>query len=730
MRKTIAWMVSLIILSGAAALPAEPAGATIVVNLGSFKSARQATEARGEVDWSVHEAPDTIICTEALAALELQTCLAKMTGLTPADFPIIDDDNETTGTLILVGNAHSNKAVALKADGKIKLPDAPEQSYRILGDPESKTLILAGADRVGTLYAAYRYLDLLGVRWYGPGEINEEVPRLAKFEIAKLDISEKPGFVTRGFWAWEDRGTDEFIEWMGRNRMNFWTVEQHDTANCKMRGMKLTCGQHDIQAKFINPNDPYPYDVAEFKGDEGRAVDPYPRGDYQGDLNDDRRLSYREVHPEWYGMKKGMRQFDMHTDWGTNICDSNPSAVAEFAKNVVNALIDTDWKNADSINVWMMDGTDRWCECEECKKLGTLTDRNFRILYRFQQELKKARAEGRLKRDVTVQFLAYHELIDPPKAPLPADFDFDHCIATYFPILRCYAHAFNDPKCAEINRQYDAAYRGWSVDSNRLFKGPLFIGEYYNVSRFNHLPLVLDDIMRADIPYFYKTGARAFHYMHAPTANWGTRTLTQWQMARMLWDPNLNVDALLNDYYTGRYGPAADAMRKVHDCLRTAMSNAHVMRFPLQDALQNGAKPLFPTKHMRMEVSHPETDDGPDWVEILAAMKNARARMDQARAIGVPERIAARIAEDDRLLAYAENSVLLYDRAIAAQQALNNGDKAAARKALDESLPYQNKLKADKRSTKYGSSHVNSPDGLRGTRITGGLARMERAAGE
>ncbi len=192
MNKTIVWMVSLLILGGTTARAGGPAGATIVVNLGSFKTARQAIAARAEVDWSVHEDPDTIICTEALAAQELQTYLAKMTGMALADFPIVDDDNETSGPMILVGNARSNKVVALITEGKFRLPDAPEQSYRIIGDPETRTLILAGADRVGTLYAAYRYLDLLGVRWYGPGEINEEVPSLTHYEIARLNLTEKP----------------------------------------------------------------------------------------------------------------------------------------------------------------------------------------------------------------------------------------------------------------------------------------------------------------------------------------------------------------------------------------------------------------------------------------------------------------------------------------------------------------------------------------------------------
>lgn len=722
MKQAIALMAGLMLLASATANAAPKA--SIVVNLGGFKSAQKAIDARGDVDWSVHEGPDTIICTEALAALELQTYLCKMTGQGIEAFPIVDDDNAVKGPVILVG-AH-NKQFDSRGVFRHYKPLQP-QAYLIIGEPKDECIKLAGGDRIGTLYAAYRYLDSLGVRWFGPGEMNEEVPHLDKFEITKVDISESPGFTTRGFWAWEDRGTPEFIEWMGRNRMNFWTVEQSDPANCKMRGILLTAGQHDIQTKFINPNAFYPYDYSDFKGDEGKPADPYKHGDYQGNLNADEGLSYMEVHPEWYGMKNGKRQFDFNTDWGTNICDSNPNGVSEFMKNLVTALVETKWQNADSLNFWMFDGANRWCECDNCKKLGSLTDRNFRLLYRFQQELKKAKSEGRLKRDIAIQFLAYDELIEPPKAPLPADFDMKNTVATYFPILRCYVHAFNDPKCTEHNHEYFAAYQGWSVDPDRQFKGPLYIGEYYNVSRFHHLPLVLDEVMRVDIPYYYKTGARAFNYMHTPVANWGTRTLTQWHMARMLWDPNLNADAMLDDYYTGRYGPAADQMRKVYASLRTALSNAHEMRFPLMDALNSGTDPLFPKKHMQAEIIHPATNDGPDWPEILEAFKEARAEIEAAKKIEVPDRVKARIAEDDALLAYAENTTLLYDRAIAADTALRKGDKAAARKAYEETLPIQARLKADTRSTRYGSSHANRPNALEATRITGGLARIEKA---
>ncbi|MCE5228215.1 DUF4838 domain-containing protein [bacterium] len=735
MKQTLILMASLMLLGASscastrASASAAAQKATIVVNLGSFATPQKALDARTDVEWSVHEGPDTIICTEALAALELQQYLAKMNGSDISAFPIVDDDQKVSGPMILVGNPGSNKKVAALADklGLEKKSSGPDQSYRILGSPEDNALVLAGADRTGTLYAAYRYLDLNGVRWFAPGEANEEVPQV-KFEIKKMDLKEQPGYTTRGFYAWEDRGTPAFIEWMGRNRMNFWTVEQSDPTNCKMRGILLTAGQHALQTQFLNPNMTYPYYVPQFPASAGRPADPYKPGKYQGNLNDDDAISYSEVHPEWYGMRNGKRQFDFNTDWGTNICDSNDDAVHELMKNIVDALINTKWQYADSINMWMFDGADRWCRCDKCKALGSLTDRNFRIVYALQKELEKAKAEGRLKRDVMIGFLAYDELIEPPTKPLPADFDFQHMWATYFPILRCYVHRFDDPKCTELNREYFKQYQGW-IGPDRKFTGPLFIGEYYNVSRFHHLPIVFDEIQRADIPYFYKTGARAFHYMHVPVANWGTRSLTQWQLSRMLWNPDIDVDALLNDYYTGRYGPAADQMRKVYASLRTALSNCHEVRMPMMDTLNAGKGNLFEHKHMQYVPNHPADgmNDGPAWPEMLAALKQARVEMDKAKTIQVPDRIKSRLAEDDALIVYAQNQMGLYDCAVRATMALEKGDKATAKQAYEESLPIQAALKADTKSSKYGSSHTNRPDGLQASRITGALARIEKA---
>ncbi len=87
---------------------------------------------------------------------------------------------------------------------------------------ERQVLLVAGGSRVGTLYGAYNLLYRLGCRWFAPGEIQEQLPRISK--LGQWDIKEQPSFRNRGYYLWEDRGTPDFLLWMARNRMNYWWV--------------------------------------------------------------------------------------------------------------------------------------------------------------------------------------------------------------------------------------------------------------------------------------------------------------------------------------------------------------------------------------------------------------------------------------------------------------------------------------------------------------------------
>ena len=711
---------------------AAPPSVCIVVNMGEYDSASAAANDEAHVDWCDADTRDDTICTECFAACELRHYLCKMAGLDESqrdNFPIVDDDEPATGQLILIGGPTSNGAMKRYARdvgvGAATLDGLGPEGFRIKtsegGIP--RLLVIAGGGRVGTLYGAYALLQELGVRWYAPGSLHEEVPRRTLERLPTLDITERPAFITRGFWAWEDRGNDAFVEWMARNRMNLWCDAQSNHPALKKRGIQLTCGGHLHQERFINPRTPYPYNHPRFTGDEDKPDDPYPVGEqYAGDVNGDGALSYSEAHPEWYGLYGGKRSFGI--PGRDNFCTSNPDAVAEFMKNFVQDLIDGTWRDADSVNFWMLDGG-RWCECEKCKALGIPTDRNFLLVHRLRQEINRARAEGRLHRDVRVIFLAYADVLAPPTRPLPRGFDYEHCIATYFPIARCYVHAFSDESCTEINERYRTHYYGWSQEPERHYRGQVFIGEYYNVSGYKCLPIVYAHVMAKDIPYYYDTGARHMHYMHVTTGNWGTRALTNYQMAKMLWNPKLDVEALWDEYFSGRYGPAAHAMRELYWTLERALCNVTVLKYRLARRLEANSAELFTERHMRYEESHPETDDGPDLAEMVRYVEQCRGLIDGAMAMELPERIKGRIAEDERGFAYGERTIHLYDHVVQAIVADRAEKPDEARRQFLLARQYADALRADTTSTTMSSSHANDRDAFTASRITNAYKRLE-----
>jgi len=731
----IAWagLISLAVQSRAAPIH-------IVVNQGNYPSADAAAGDEANVGWDDGNDADDVICTECFAAVELRQYLRKLAGDAGADrFDIVDDDNvPDTGMLIEIGNPQTNRAMTrgLSEQGRRVLDDAfadlGTEGYVIRSPARASypagiqsRMFIGGPGRIGTLYGVYRFLDHLGVRWLAPGELGEEVPhRTLETVMLGLDIKENPAFVTRGFHAWEYRGNPEFFDWMARNRMNYWCVQAKNRAGLKKRGIQMNCGNHVLESRFINPRHRYPYNHATFTGDDDLPADPYPASpDYRGDADGDGKLSYSEAHPEWYGLRGGKRSFNIHGDGGDNFCTSNRYACDEFMKNLVRDLVDGEWKEADSINFWTLDGG-KWCECDACKALGTPTDRNLLLVHRLRREMNRAMAEGRLKRNIRVYFLAYADVLEPPSRPLPADFDYENCIATYFPIARCYVHNFDDPACTEFNARYQKRFLGWSTDPDRHYRGQIFIGEYYNVSGYKCLPVMFARTMAHDIPYYYRHGARHMHYMHCTSRNWGTKALTNYQLARMLWDPQLDTDALFADYLAKRYGPAAGTMRELYERLDTALSNVTMLKYRLSRRLSGNEKDLFPQQHMKYDEAHFDTDDGPDLVQMLAAIDDCLRRLERARAMDLPERIRARLEEDAGPLHYAANTLHFYDVVVRAHQLVHSGRNSQAADLWPEMKRLAKALESDTTSTKWSSSHASAADALQASYVTKAYDRL------
>ncbi|MBN2311276.1 MAG: DUF4838 domain-containing protein [Candidatus Hydrogenedentes bacterium] len=711
---------------------AAPAAVTIVANAGPFDSVQTAASAEADVAWSDADPSDDTACTESFAAVELQRYLRRMTGRAD-DFALADDGGPVPeGDLILVGGPASN-AYAAQLAGKLGVAAGDIaalglEGYRIKVARLNGRLVvlIAGGGRVGTLYGVYDFLYRHGCRWFAPGDVHEEAPALDFGAIADADIAERPEFAVRGFHAWEDRGNDDFLLWMARNRLNYWCDAEDNHPFLRKLGLKLVWGGHVIGTDYLKPGDPYPYAHPQFPGAADLPKDPYPISEtYLGDENGDGVLSYREAHPEWYGMLNGERRSTLR-DGDVNYCSSNPHATAELLKNAVQELIDGEAKDADIVNCWTVDAG-KWCECEACRALGSPTDRNLLFVHRFDQEVKKAQAAGLINRPITLLFLAYSDVLEPPTHPLPEGFDYDTCIATYFPIVRCYVHNFDDPACPK-NASYAKHLYGWAVDPERHYKGQICIGEYYNVSGYKCLPICFMHTMANDIPYYYEAmNARYFHYMHVTTGHWGNKALTNYQMARQLWNHGTDCETLWEDYFAKRYGPAAGKMRAFYASLETMLSNVSVLKYNLCGQLSRGSDNLFPDAHLPYAPSPDAL--GPSLVEIVQAGDACRRILDEAEAMSLPPRTAARIAEDDAMFVYGHRTVRFYDALARAYSGIREGHEGDGRAAFAEASTLAELLRADKTSPSMSSSHAVAADGLSASRAGAALGVLTEILG-
>ena len=131
----------------------------------------------------------------------------------------------------------------------------------------------------------------------------------------------------------------------------------------------------------------------------------------------------------------------------------------------------------------------------------------------------------------------------------------------YAPIVRCYAHGFDDPGCS-YNRAYASALSGWNQIRPHL---PVMVLEYYNVSKFEDLPLLFTHSMAHDFQVYRRTGAAGFVYMHVPLVNWGMRALTQVLFAELAWDPDADIAKIKAEFLSRRYGAYAGQLRSVYD---------------------------------------------------------------------------------------------------------------------------------------------------------------------
>ncbi len=457
-------------------------------------------------------------CTASFAAVELKGHLEKT--LSNAEISIVSERKNSDFFIeFRIGNEKSDSA-----------------GFYL--EPADGGLVICGESRKGLLYGVYELLRLNGWRWHFPGKAGELAPLYSnELRIPETKQEYAPSMsLGRGLdFAFLSMDSGEMFLWMARNRLDTASYRPLTGQFCRKLGMTFKNGGH-IFEKILDPDRVMP---------SGKTL--------------------WQEHEDWFGLPAdGVRKKENAQK--IQFCVSNDELTDFLAEEVLRLLTGI-WKEADRVDVWGFDTWGGGCHCEGCAKLGNGADRMLYFLSKLRETVNAAIQSGRLDHEVKLVMCAYEgtATLEAPTRPIPENLERAGDCCVFYPILRCYAHDFSDD-CAR-NGGYADALEKWLDRSPRL---PLVVGEYYNVSKFEDLPLLFTRRIIADIPRYHALGARGMTYMHVPMVNWGMRTLTQLLYAQMAWDVNTDADAFIGEYYALRYGPFAQTLRTVYDLTENA----------------------------------------------------------------------------------------------------------------------------------------------------------------
>ncbi len=458
-------------------------------------------------------------CTIAYAAVELKSHLEQ----TLPDAAVRITAQEQPGRFVIA-------LVAEKLTGK-------GEQYSLI--PGENRLEIRGDGRVGVLYGVYELLKMQGWRWYEPGPMGEYGPeptdRLILPETALRCTTTATlgrGFSIEG----QLKESADLMVWMARNRLNIYAHRPNTRALMRKLGIDMRDGGH-IFEEILNPDRLTP---------SGQTL--------------------WQAHPAWYGTPaQGGKCRERALQ--TQFCVSQPDLMEFLCEDLLSHIMNQ-WHGADLIDVWGFDTWGSVCCCEKCRALGNGTDQTLHMASQFRTYLNRARREGRLDRDVRMVLCAYEgtSTLLPPERDVPQNLIDAGDYALYATIVRCYAHTFDDPDCS-YNREYAQVLAGWNQIKNKL---PMMVLEYYNVSKFEDLPLLFTEHMAHDLRYYSQNGVSGFAYMHVPLVNWGVRALTQTLYAEFSWNPDADPGQILRDYFRCRYGEYASRMQTVYDRINKA----------------------------------------------------------------------------------------------------------------------------------------------------------------
>jgi len=245
---------------------------------------------------------------------------------------------------------------------------------------------------------------------------------------------------------------------------------------------------------------------------------------------------YFDAHPDWYSQIDGKRKHEH-----AQLCLTNEEMTRELTKNVLQTLRKN--PGARMIDVSQNDWHG-FCACEKCKAIDDAEESHAGTLVLMLNRV--AEAVEKEFPDVLVESLAYQYTRKPPKTIKPR-----HNVLIRLCTIEC---SYIQPLDGEQNRKFAADIEGWSKLAKHLF-----IWDYttnYNDYLGPHTNL---RVLAPNVRYFVKHGAVG---LFEEGEGDDFCELKNWLLMRVMWEPSLDDEALIDEFVRGYYGEAVAPLIK------------------------------------------------------------------------------------------------------------------------------------------------------------------------
>lgn len=489
---------------------------------------------QGRSEWTIVLASGAT-AAERRAAEELQSHLREMSG---AELPIREgtapDAELPIREEIAPGAERPSAVKSASAPREIRvgyandvLPEA-EADGGAFGAEEflirtvGESLWIVGGRPRGVLYGVYAFLErVLGCRWYTAGV--SVVPKRETIAIGPLELRDKPRLEYREPFFTEARDPD----WAVRNAVN-----GHFPALGEERGGRVS---------YIQPF------VHTFES----LVSP---------------KEYFDEHPEYFSEIGGKRLRE-----NTQLCLTNEDVfrltlakVREWIEANPEASIvsvsQNDWENP--------------CECASCRAIDEEEGNYSGTLLRFVNRIAEA-----LEPDyphIAVDTLAYQYTRKPPKLTRPRH----NVIVRLCSIECCFSHPLEScgeklllKKSKGTGESFPADLEAWGRICNRLYVWD-YVTNFVNYV----LPFPNYGVLQPNLRLFARNNVKGVFEQGSYSKGGGGEfaELRAYVLAKLLWNPDANVSALMDEFLTGVYGPGGIRLREYIDELTRVASQPHL----------------------------------------------------------------------------------------------------------------------------------------------------------